>query len=377
MTKTDEQGRFQLLADQQAILTVSMPGQAPLILDDLGKRVVAEGDPPNTFRLPRGVRPQGRVTKFDGTPVPGAVVSIRRNAPYNEFNMPVFFSRNCAADGNGEYQLPPVPAGSYLMSVSSALEDVAQCDEFNRPEDFRSHPRLMLATTSVPTRPLTEVILGTVQAFGEEDEQPQVDFRAVETYSIDVRIEREEGVDPTNRVVDLTVRGFLGKDRWSGRSVKAGPDGIARLTVPKGIDNVVIGTGLARHRREPDGPEEIGEAIHLGHVDGNISGIVVTQPALAKLVVDVTYSKPTTNIGLSSWHVRHGFKDQGGKKQPIYLVASRQTGNYQYRGTALPDEDIIFQVYRRDKGTFQVLHKQQLRLNAGEERSLKVKIQVP
>ena len=59
---TDRNGRFSIVTDKPASFTAMMPGQAPLIIDDLDKYIqLVNGDAASDYRLPPPIRLAGRI----------------------------------------------------------------------------------------------------------------------------------------------------------------------------------------------------------------------------------------------------------------------------------------------------------------------------
>ncbi len=371
---TDDQGQFGLMADRRATLKVNMPGQAPLVIDDLEKYV---GDPPGTYRLPPGVRPHGRVLTVDGKPIPGAIVTVDRDFEQNEFDMPVGLRRFCAADENGKYELPPLPAGAYHFDIHSRIGDMSRIPEYNQAGARTERPQ-------IPTEPLRDVFLdGITKTLDHLDESPRHDFQAVETVTVTARMEFPSGKRPDDGPrVDLTVDGRMNGKRWSGVSATADDNGVARLFVPRGAQDVSIGTWLARHRRTPNGPVEIGRGIYLGTVTSDVSGLVVIRPPLSKLKVKVRLSGEVSrevgrskgHIGIQAWHAKMGYLEHSPDRRRISLLLAMQSGYSDYRGRALPNEELVLRVVNRVDRKETVLHEERLTLAPGEERLRTIEI---
>jgi len=380
---TDDQGWFDIVTDSPAVLRVDAQGEAPLIIDDLGKYHSPNlSDPANTFRLPTGIRPHGQVLTCDGKPIRGAVVYASRDFKWNEFDMLTGFSRSCATDEQGRYELPPLPADAYRLSVVSRLANL---------DDVNTHNTASLDVTGwsrgpeIPTIPLPDVILDQTKTIGDIDATPTCDFHAVETVVITVRVEFPDGKRPDDgRSVDLTVSGMINGNRWAGLSTTAGEHGIAKLVVPRGLSNVVIGTGLARFQQTADGPIELGEAIHLLEVNRDVTGITVFRPMLAKLKDQLTlpdelsrqYAQSKAFISINAYHSEKGTLQQPFRagKQRLWLSGATQTNSDEYRGTALPNEEIVLQVSKRVDQVETVLHEERLTLEPGEERLREIQI---
>jgi hypothetical protein len=156
------------------------------------------------------------------------------------------------------------------------------------------------------------------------------------------------------------------------------------LRAPRGLEQARVKTGLAFHQRTPESEVEIGEAIHLGTLTEDVSGLRVIKPRLAKLIVEVTLPLPDAlakqgfpperYVDLAAWHVREGFREHDPQLQKLWLAGARQTNNTRYEGTALPGEEILFQIstHAQGGGDRQVLIQQKLTLEPGEERRLKL-----
>ena len=355
---TDRDGRFSLFTDQRATLAVHMDGQAPLILGNVDRYISPNAaDPRGTYRLPIAIRPHGRVLRVDGTPVPGAIVVAN-------------YAVSCAADEKGFYNLPPLAAGAYTLHVGTRLNDLSQIAQHNKVAP-------PLNQRQFPTTPLEGVFLDWPTTIDNSDLAPRYVFQAVETVKITAKVEYPSGERPDDgRTCDLAVEGKMNGQRWSGISATADKHGIARLIVPLGVQDLVIDTGLARHRLTEDGPIEIGQGIHLGTVTENVTGLVVIRPRLAKLKVklklpaelDRKYARSEAFININAVHAKEGFNSSQGGKQRVWLSGAWQIGCDAYYGDALPGEEIVLTVAKSVKNVETLLHKERLTLAPGEER---------
>jgi hypothetical protein len=224
--QADEQGNFTIPRDSQASLVITLPDHAPLAIADLDKYPPAREAEP-VLRLPLGVRARGRVLSVGGRPIAGAIVVARSETVWNEFDMPVGITRTAAADRSGDFQLPPLPAGKYRFAVSQRVADAARIDDFKRD-------------ANVPTEPLADEILDQVHELAPDAAPAPLELCGVETVAVSCRIEYPDGPPAEQRPVDLAVSGKVDGQRWSGKSAKAGPDGVARLNVPRGAQDVLI-----------------------------------------------------------------------------------------------------------------------------------------
>jgi hypothetical protein len=380
---TDEQGWFEIATDSPAVLHVNMEGEAPLIVDELSKyRSPNSDDPANTFRLPKGIRPHGQVLTFDGKPISGAIVYASRDFKWDEFDMPTGLSRSCAADEHGKYELPPLPAGAYRLSVSSRIANLADIDKYNTAHFKESGT---YTGPDIPTVNLLDVIVDQTKTIGDIDPSPACDFQAIETVVVTAQMEFSDGKRPDDgRTVDLTVVGLINGNRWNGISSTADEKGIARLVIPRGTQDVVIGTGLARFKRTAEGPIELGENIYLGPIYSDVAGITVIRPKLAKLKVKLQlpdelsrqYGQSKAFIDIHAHHNKEATKEQAARsgKQHLSLSGAMQRNSDQYQGTALPNEEVVLQVTKRVDGKETLLHEERLTLEPGEERLREIEI---
>ena len=84
-------------------------------------------------------------------------------------------------------------------------------------------------------------------------------------------------------------------ERWNGRYAVANKDGIATLVAPKGLSQVCIKTGVAKHRRSHDSETEIGQGIHLIKIGRNMEGFTVIKPKFARLNVQLKLAPTLSN----------------------------------------------------------------------------------
>lgn len=252
---TDSNGQFSITTDKPASFTAMMPGQSPLIIDDLTKRIsLANGDEPNEFRLPPATRIQGRVITAEGKPVPRAIIRARRDFAWNEFDMPLSFSIWCAADEMGYYELPPLPADQYQLSVDAQLAPESRPEVYNKVMgSFGTIPQ-----PKFDTQPIDLVFVPKKMSIEQFSPGQKIDLRAVPMVTLRVNVEFPDGTPDPNRQTDVGISGTFNGKEWNGQYALADKNGIATLRAPKGLDWAFIKTGLARHRRSKDSDEEIG-----------------------------------------------------------------------------------------------------------------------
>ena len=370
---TDRAGRFSVSTDEPASFTVMMPGQAPLLINDLRKdTLLANGDEPDAIRLPAGISIKGRVLTDSGKPVPRAIVTARRDVTWNEFDMPLSFSISCAADEFGHYELPPLPADKFKLSISDQLTEDCNPAEYNRFISSFSTENKPL----IETRPLDLVFVPADITLASPAVSPALDLLASPMVTLQVNVEFPDGPPDPDRHSDVGVTGTFKGQPWNGRYVKADENGIATLRAPLGLEWAAIKTGLARHHRSSDSTIEIGEAIHFKRLDENVSGVTVIKPRLATLKVKLTLSSSVqreivdskARVTISAAYARKGFREQSSDRQRISLTGATQSGSNEYRGTALPNEPIIVSVIAIKDGDQRTIHEEQLTLAPGEER---------
>ena len=377
-TKTDKDGRFSVQIDSQAALTAMQPGQAPLLVDDVEKHVRIAGDGPDVFRLPPGIRLKGRVLDDRGQPVPRALITARREFAWNESNMPLSFSINCAADELGQYELPPLPADQYKLTVNSRLASDCSPAEYNRfIGGFNTSDK-----PKIETEPLDLVFVPVSRKLEFTDPLPLLDLQASPMVTVNVKVEFPNGPPDPKRSSDVGITGLMNGKDWQGAYVTADENGVAILRAPKGLRLASIKTGLARHRSSPDADIEIGQAIHMGELTGDRDGFTVIKPEFAKLNVKLKlpeelsrkYSRSKAVISITAEYERKGYQENSPTPQRLWLIGSRQSGATDYSGTALPDEPILLTVSLKEDGEQKTIHEEKLTLTAGEERDHQIVI---
>lgn len=376
---TDQDGRFSIVIDDSASLTAIMPEQAPLIIDDLTKRIkLANGDLENDFRLPAAIRIKGRVVADNGQPVPRAIVTAKRAFDWNEFDMPLSYSTSCAADDLGYYELPPLPADDYTLSINKQLGSGSPVEVYN--EFLRASWRV--ERPAVELEPLDLVFVPQSVTLEPFTPGTTIDLRAAPMVTLKVAVEFPDGAPRKDRQPDVGISGTFNGKEWNGQYATADENGIATLRAPKGLEWAFIKTGLARHRRRDDAEVEIGQAIHFKKLDEDVSGVTVIKPALARLEVDLIQSfgvtsnegQPPGRVSISASYVRQGFREQSSDRQRVGLTGAMQSGQSNYQATALPNEPIVLTVSVFNDGERTTLHEEQLTLAPGEKRVRKIRL---
>jgi hypothetical protein len=376
---TDEDGQFSIVIDDSASFTAMMPGQAPLIIDDLTKRLeLANGDLENDFRLPAAIRIKGRVVTDDGKHVPRAIVTARRDVKWNEYDMPLSYSTSCSADEFGYYELPPLPADDYSLSISKQLGAGSPVEIYNKflSAKWRTEP------PAVELQPLDLVFVSQSVTLEPFTPSSTVNLQSEEMVTLKVSVEFPDGAPPTDRQSDVGISGTFNGKEWNGQYATADENGVATLRAPKGLESAFIKTGLARHKRSDDSEVEIGRAVHFKRLDEDVSGVTVIKPALAKLKVELTQSygvtstegRPPGRVSISASYSRNGFREQSPDRQRGGLTGATQSGQTNYQATGLPNELVTLTVSVFNDGERTTLHEEQLTLAPGEERVRKIRL---
>jgi hypothetical protein len=209
---TDEDGQFSIVIDDSASFTAMMPGQAPLIIDDLTKRLeLANGDLENDFRLPAAIRIKGRVVTDDGKHVPRAIVTARRDVKWNEYDMPLSYSTSCSADEFGYYELPPLPADDYSLSISKQLGAGSPVEIYNKflSAKWRTEP------PAVELQPLDLVFVSQSVTLEPFTPSSTVNLQSEEMVTLKVSVEFPDGAPPTDRQSDVGISGTFNGKEWS------------------------------------------------------------------------------------------------------------------------------------------------------------------
>lgn len=378
---TDINGRFKLETDQQATLTVSLPGHPIVLIDNLSKFIeLSDVDGPLELRVSRGVRLRGRVLDDRGIPQPNVILNARRQFAWNEFDMPLSYQIRCASNENGEYEFPPLPADDFTISATARLAGDIDAAAYNA---HVSGERVL--DEKIETAPLDLVFVPAVQTLSDNNQLPVFDLKASPMATVTVKVEFPHATPDPDRHSDVGIAGLVDGKSWQGRYVKADETGIAVLRVPIGLTQGKVKTGLAMHRRSPDGDVELGEAVHFGTLEDDIDGITVIKPVFAKLKVKLTlpeelsrkYSRSKAWINISARHKRDGFHEQSSKRRRFGLTGSMQSGATEYRGTAIPNEPLVLTVSVKEDDESVVVHEEELTLKPGEERLVAVAIQDP
>lgn len=387
-TTADADGRFELLTDSSATMIISLDGQAPLVIDDLwGSQVdvpetETRNQSPSTFHLPKAIRPHGRVTTFDGQPIAGAIVIAQRDFRWNEFNMPLSYSLSCAANEQGDYELPPMPAENYKLSVLGRIDNLTEINAFNRVASNLSSPLLLhagIARADWPKAvPIDVVIADQKTTLAEANMSPVINLQAVEAVTAKLQLSFVSGPPEQSRLGDVRASGKLNEEDWFGRLHRADKDGMVRLVVPKGVRNLKIETGHALHRRSAKEPWQLGSAIHLGTLDADISGLEVKVAELAKIRVKLNnlpkaaVASGNVRINFQAFYVRDGYGENQPGLQPVSLVNQFQTGNDDYRAQAIPNEEFLLRITEGIGNDAKVLHEERLTLAPGDNRLLTI-----
>jgi hypothetical protein len=230
------------------------------------------------------------------------------------------------------------------------------------------------ATESVP-----QVVLPDLRTLDAAKPFMKLDLKATSIVKVKVNLEFPDGPPDPKRTADVGIEGVYDGSVWSGKYVVADEHGNATLLAPKGLDEVKIKTGVALHRRTPDSPLEIGQAIHLIKLGRDMDGFTVVNPKFAKLKVNLKLAQGLQAGGRISFrteYLRMGYGEHSPDKKKMYLFGSRQSGST-YEASAIPNEPFTLRIVQRVGTETVFLHEQQLSLKPGEERALEIPIGKP
>jgi hypothetical protein len=114
----------------------------------------------------------------------------------------------------------------------------------------------------------------------------------------------------------------------------------------------------------------------------DVSGLVVIRPQVSKLKVNLVLSDELSravdrskgDIRVHAEHAKMGYLEHTASRRRVPLVGAVQTGLTEYRGTALPNEEIVLRVKKSVGQEETVLHEETLTLTPGEERLRTIEI---
>lgn len=376
--QTDKQGRFRIQADTATSMTIVHAGFAPLLIDDFAKRVPMLGEDARTFSLSTGTRLEGRVLDAAGTPIPYAIVVAQRHFAWNEFDMPLSMARQIAADEEGFFQLPPLPAGSFKLTTASVLRNADEAAAFNRnvTTDRRAADPKLPAQRLQPS-PLAAIVIPQIVETDGQTLTKRVDLQAVPTATVRVKVQFPDAPPDPDRSPDVGIAGKLAGSAWQGQYASAGADGFATLVAPVGLSEVKIKTGVAQFQRSADAEVELGQAIHLIKLGKDLDGFTVIKRQFGTIDVKLNV-EPSLLAGgrifFRAQYVRPGYSEHSPDKQTMSLHGATQSGRTKFRASAIPGEPFVLQVRKSIGDEEVILHEQTMSLKPGEAKELQLDI---
>jgi beta-lactamase regulating signal transducer with metallopeptidase domain/5-hydroxyisourate hydrolase-like protein (transthyretin family) len=265
-TLTAADGTFRVPATKGGVANLSIvPADYAPVQINLGE---LRGDV-DKIALKPGVRLSGRLLDLDGKGVAGVPVSIWRQEPDGAvFPAASPLHRAALTNADGRFTLAPMPTGRSIVAVDDRLNDplVEDSRRYAIPAVFLSRDIVLAADT-----------------------QP-VEIKAVP----DVLFEGQY-YDSKGKKIDgggVALHGELGGQSWFGRVPSIG--GRLSMRIPKGLDKTRVMLSANEHhalryRTRPGGPLVSGQAVSLGKLEGDYTGlevVVYDAPLLLVKAVD-------------------------------------------------------------------------------------------
>ncbi len=356
-TTTDEDGNFEATADRLCTFRISKQGSPVLLVDrhDASKEQTEEQVV--IFKLPSPKRIRGRVVDFEGKPLAYVIVDAKRNFEFSEANMPLSYSVSTVANEHGEYELPPVPADSYKLTVNRRAKDADGARNWNKQNELNNGIGLKASNDVVPI-----AYISIEKIVDVTEDQTVVNFSPKNNLKVTLRVvdnARDAGDDFQVRIIGQS---------WKGRPVSVSGDEPFSLYVPRGLRDVYIATGPMRFRRGADKPLSIGESIPLGRVDNDLGDITIERPPFSEFTVRVKLptellkqQRNGSAVDFAVFYAQVGYRKHWQARQQI-TVPSKMISDSLLKGTAMTDQEIVFQVKSRQHRRPKILHEQRFTL---------------
>lgn len=270
-TKTDAQGRFRLvvITPGPAVFWILPENYAP---STHGVRENKRGDV-GAFTLTKGVRFRGKVLDAKGKPVAGVHVNAEAQGQSEELQgLPVADQINRSADTNdqGEFEMAPLPPGSYRVRPDEHVRDGSKSDRPTR-------------------RPLPAVFVAQKVILKDGAEPQNVEVRAVPHVTFEAQYVDAKG-KPT-RGHDCFIFGQFDGMSWFGQGK---PDATGKIVahVPHGLEKVQLDLmtnehGVLRWRKKKDGPLNNNRRVDLGTLNDDLKGFEIVHYKAPILLVNV------------------------------------------------------------------------------------------
>jgi beta-lactamase regulating signal transducer with metallopeptidase domain/uncharacterized GH25 family protein len=254
-TKTDDKGRFRL------VLTTPGDGVYWILPEKYvpSTHVVNEkrGDL-GTLTLKDGIRLKGKVLDDQGKPLAGVNLNADRERQEGDDD---FFSRHPVADSirrsattndKGEFEMGPLPPGSYTVKPDEWVSDGSKNDR--------------------KTHPVPGVFIAKRVKLEEGKELDPLEMRAAPAVTIEAQIYDSKG-KPT-RGHEFFIFGQIDKTSWFGNG-KPDANGHIVARVPHGLENAQLDLmtnehGVLRHRMGKDGTLKNQRRVDLGTLNDDV-----------------------------------------------------------------------------------------------------------
>jgi beta-lactamase regulating signal transducer with metallopeptidase domain/uncharacterized GH25 family protein len=329
-TKTDDKGRFSLTVVTPGdcgywVLPKKYAPSAHAVKDgqrgDLGK-----------IGLEEGVVLRGKVLDAQGKPLPGVYVAAEREGRDEAVgNLPVASSIGRCSPSNekGEYEVMPLPAGTYRLHVSDynsePSRDERRLDRRRPPAVFL--PQKVTLTAGVKPEP--------------------VELRAVPHVVIEAQYYDSKG--QTRRGHEPFLFGQIDGHSWF-MDAKADANGKVTLLAPHGLENARLQMmtnehGALRWRKAKGEALSRAREIELGTLDKDVKGIEIIRYEAPILLVKVTAKD---GAKLKGAHVTAVYPEEAGSKERRSSVKGRETDVFfeeqedgRFRSSQLlPDDEV-------------------------------------
>lgn len=260
---TDEQGRFSVLVPkaEEYIVVAQSDKYAPA-----ARHIRGIGDWGH-FDLSQGVSIRGRVLDESGKPLKGQRVQALTNQIFHNWMAPI--SRGAITDNNGEFEMKPLPKGSYTVRVVDQL-----------PESLGGDDRRYPLAHAFPHETI-ELADGSAEHFLEIKAAP---FVTVEAESVD-----RDGWPVTKTVTGASLWGWINGKQWF---IQGYSDDRGQIVIraPKGLDakGFRISSSPVRIQLSPDAPlSEPNPELSLGVLNQDVRGLRIVNYDASNLFIRV------------------------------------------------------------------------------------------
>jgi beta-lactamase regulating signal transducer with metallopeptidase domain/uncharacterized GH25 family protein len=270
-TRTDASGRFRLvvITPGPAVFWILPEKYAPSTHGVKGDK---RGDL-GTFTLTKGITIRGKVVDTKGQPLAGVnvnAVNAEPNEALEGLSVADSINRSAITDARGEFQMAPLPPGTYTV----------QPDEHVRDGSKNDRKQYAMPAVFVPQK----------IALKEGAEPQPVEVRAVPHVTIMAQHVDSKGKPTSGH--EFFVFGRLDGQFWHTR---ANRDGLGKyvVNVPHGLEQVQLDLmtnehGVLRWRRGQDGPLNNQRRVDLGTVTDDVKDIEIVRYTAPILLVKVT-----------------------------------------------------------------------------------------